>query len=203
MTFDSGDQGGSVRYAARGWRVEPHDTGTSFAFGHSRYRTDRMPIRKHAKTSRAQNVKSAASIAAVRQHADALFRAAQECCRQHDRFARLLARPLVDVEELAIEGMCKACDETLAELAKAYEAAAGSARPGTELPWWHKANALWIASREYVRRHAGCDAVTRRLGQHAPGDLAKLHTEFELEASALLALRHACDAYQGTCPDAA
>ena len=162
-----------------------------------------MPIRKHRSKRSPHNAEHAQSIITVRQHADALFRAAQECCRQHDRFARLLARPVVDVEELAMDGLCRACDQSLAELANAYGLAATGSKPLQDSEWWHRANALWIASREYVRRHAGCDAVTRRMGRHAPGDLANLHAEFELEASALLALRHACDAYRGTCPDAA
>jgi hypothetical protein len=162
-----------------------------------------MPIRKQSSKRSTRDLKSAQTMITVRQHADALFRAAQECCRQHDRFARLLARPVVDIEELAIDGLCKACDQSLEELANAYGQAAVSARPVSDNAWWHKANALWIASREYLRRHAGCDAVTRRMAHHSPSDLTKLHAEFELEASALLALRHACDAYQGTCPDAA
>ena len=162
-----------------------------------------MPIRKPSSKRSPRAAKSAQAMITVRQHADALFRAAQECCRQHDRFARLLARPVVDIEELAMDGLCKACDQSLAELANAYGHAAASVRPMTDSPWLHNANALWIASREYVRRHAGCDAVTRKMQHHAPSDLTKLHTEFELEASALLALRQACDAYRGTCPDAA
>ena len=169
-----------------------------------------MPIRKQSSNGSQRSVKSATSTskvtvssATIRQHADALHRAAEECCRQHDRFARLLKQTVVDVEELAVDGVCKACDHSLAELARAYGDAAATARPSGDPSWWRKANALWLASREYVQRHAGCDAVTRKLSHHAPGDLTKLHAEFELEASALLALRHACEAYRHTNPDAA
>jgi len=169
-----------------------------------------MPIRKQSSNGSLRPVKGAhsatkvaTSAATIRQHADALFRAAEECCRQHDRFARLLKRPVIDVEELALDGLCKACDKSLAEVARAYAEAAGAAKPDGDRTWWNKANALWLASREYVQRHAGCDAVTRKLAHHTPGDLAKLHAEFELEASALLALRQACEAYRHISPDAA
>jgi hypothetical protein len=38
-------------------------------------------------------------------------------------------------------------------------------------------------------------------GKHSAGELATMQMEYELEASALLALRHAADAYRKTRPD--
>jgi len=144
-----------------------------------------------------------APIELVRQHADAMQRAALECCRLHDRFAKLLGKSPVDGEENAADAACRACEEGLASMVTAYERAAARVQPERGEVWWHKANALWMASREYARRNAGCDAATRRLAHHAPADLTKLHTEFELQASALLALRQACEEYRRARPDAA
>ena len=39
---------------------------------------------------------------------------------------------------------------------------AGDVRPeGDDEEWWRRANALWLASKEYLRRHGGCDAASR------------------------------------------
>jgi hypothetical protein len=94
------------------------------------------------------------------------------------------------------------CDGSLAELAEEYQSAAAHVQLAKDLEWWHKANALWHASREYARRHAGCDSLSKRLSsKHSPDQLATMQMEYELEASALLALRHAADAYRKTRPE--
>jgi hypothetical protein len=139
----------------------------------------------------------------VRQHADALLRAALECCHQHDRFAKLYDRAPVDGEEHVADKLCQACEESLSNMVAGYERIAASIHPDGEEVWWRKANAMWMAAREYARRNAGCDEATRRLSHHAPSDLTKLHTEFELQASALLAMRHACEEYRRLRPNAA
>jgi hypothetical protein len=139
-------------------------------------------------------------IATVRSCADALYRSALECCRQHDRIARMTPDD-VDLERKHLEALCHTCDGSLTELADAYNAAAGDVKPVADEAWWHKANALWHASREYVRRHAGCDALARTLSaKHSAEKLAGMQMEYELEASSLLALRHAAEAYQKTRP---
>ena len=46
-----------------------------------------------------------------------------------------------------------------------------------------------IHRREYLRRHGECDSSSKDLKDHSPERLNALHTEYELEASALLALR--------------
>ena len=76
---------------------------------------------------------------------------------------------------------------------------------GADEAWWHRANALWHASREYARRHRGCDRAGRDMAgaQHSSDMLASLNIEYELEASALLALKHATEAYRKVRPEAA
>lgn len=139
---------------------------------------------------------AAPSIDDVREIADALCRAAHECYQQHGRTARIAST--VDGETKGLERLCAVCDETLESLVAEYERAAADARPDAEdEEWWHAANALWLASREYARRHKICGAQTRRLAaHHTPSELETLHLEFELEASALLALKQSCEAYR-------
>ena len=69
--------------------------------------------------------------------------------------------------------------------------------------WWHRANGLWHAAREYARRHQGCDDASRKLRNHSPEALGELAMEYDLEASAVLALRHAAQAYCKVRPQAA
>jgi hypothetical protein len=141
----------------------------------------------------------------VRNRADALYRAAIECCRQHDRAAKLHQADVEpELEHKHQDALCKMCDGSLSEMSAAYEAAAANVHPERDEAWWHKANSMWHASREYARRHAGCDDVSRKLsGKHDPAQLASMQLEYELEASALLALRHAADAYCRTRPELA
>ena len=143
----------------------------------------------------------------VRSRADALYRAAIECCRQHDRSARLFGRSDPELEHKHADALCHMCDGSLAELAAEYEQAAAHVHPEKDEAWWHKANALWHASREYERRHAGCEEMSKRLAakrqgtMKSPSQLATMQVEYELEASALLALRHAAEAYRKTRPE--
>jgi hypothetical protein len=140
-------------------------------------------------------------ISVVRSRADALYRAAVECCRQHDRAAKLSGAEEPELEHKHLDEMCRMCDGSLVEIADEYNKAAAHIHPVTDEAWWHRANALWHASREYARRHAGCDALSKGVsGKHGAESLASMQMEYELEASALLALRHAADAYLKTRP---
>jgi hypothetical protein len=157
-------------------------------------------------TTRRSNAPDAAPadpVAIMRARADALYRAAIECCRQHDRSAKLFNTSEPELEHKHADALCAMCDGSLIELSTAYESASAHVHPpAKEEGWWHKANALWHASREYARRHAGCDALSKRLSaKHSPDQLAAMQMEYELEASALLALRHAADAYRKTRPE--
>ena len=141
-------------------------------------------------------------VANVRARADALFRAAIECCRQHDRSAKLSSSTAdPELEHKHLDALCRMCDGSLTEMADAYTRAAANVHPDGDDAWWHKANALWHASREYARRHAGCDDLSRTVStKHDAGQLGAMQLEYELEASALLALRHAAEAYKRTRP---
>lgn len=140
----------------------------------------------------------------VRTRADALYRAAIECCRQHDRAAKLHNASEPELEHKHVDALCAMCDGSLSEMAQAYSTAAASMHPDGDQAWWHKANALWHASREYARRHAGCDAISKKVsGKHSAEQLAEMQMEYELEASALLALRHAAEAFRKTRPELA
>ncbi len=142
-------------------------------------------------------------MALVRSRADALYRAAVECCRQHDRSAKLSSTPDdPELEHEHLDAICKMCDGSLLDMAQAYNQAAAHLHPERDEAWWHKANALWHASREYGRRHAGCEDIGRKVSsKHDADQLAAMQLEYELEASSLLALRHAAEAYRKTRPD--
>lgn len=142
-------------------------------------------------------------MALVRSRADALYRAAMECCRQHGRSAQLSsATDDPELEHRHLDALCRMCDGSLTEMSDAYTAAAGNLHPDRDEPWWHKANALWHASREYARRHAGCDDISRKVStKHDADQLGSMQLEYELEASALLAMRHAAEAYRRTRPN--
>ena len=152
--------------------------------------------------SPANDAAPADPVVVVRARADALYRAAIECCRQHDRAAKLFGSSDPEQEHKHAEAMCAMCDGSLAELSAEYQTAAAHLQLPKELEWWHKANALWHASREYARRHAGCDALSKSLSsKHSAEQLGSMQMEYELEASALLALRHAAEAYRKTRPE--
>jgi hypothetical protein len=137
----------------------------------------------------------------VRNRADALYRGALECCRQHDRAAKLSDTSEPELEHKHLDALCKMCDRSLAELAEAYSDAAANVIPDRDEEWWHKANSLWHASREYARRHAGNEKLGKGVsGKHPAIKLGSMQMDYELEASALLALRHAAASYLKTRP---
>lgn len=138
----------------------------------------------------------------ARVSADALYRAALDTWHHHERVSRLVGRPTIEAEHRAARDMCRVCDDALRTMVEAYESHTRGLHPdGADAEWWHKANALWHAAREYVRRHAGCDRLAGRGSAHSPDDLADIVLEYDLEASAVLALRHAAEAYRRTRPD--
>jgi hypothetical protein len=143
-------------------------------------------------------------IEAARVAADAMLRAALECCHQHDRYSRLVARPALEVEHRAADETCAVVSTALAQMAAAYGEAAKDLRPkgGPDEDWWHRANALWHASREFSRRQTCGERSARSSEKHDPGALADLVLQYDLEASALLALRQAADAYRKMRPEA-
>jgi hypothetical protein len=142
----------------------------------------------------------------ARVKADAMLRAALECCHQHDRYARLVSRPALEAEHRAADEMCVVVTNALLEVADSYGEAAKDLRPNgsPDEEWWHRANSLWHASREYGRRQTCCERHSQRTKgvKRNPDGLADLVLQYDLEASALLALRQAADAYRKTRPQA-
>jgi hypothetical protein len=141
----------------------------------------------------------------ARVKADAMARAALECCHQHDRYARLVSRPALEAEHRAADEMCVVVTNALIEMAESYGEAAKELRPNgsPDEEWWHRANALWHASREYGRRQTCCERQSRRAkATRQPNGLGELVVQYDLEASAVLALRHAADAYRKARPQA-
>ena len=68
----------------------------------------------------------------VRARADALYRAAIECCRQHDRAAKLhggLEEPEPELEHKHVDALCAMSDSSLIEMSEAYETAAADLHP--------------------------------------------------------------------------
>jgi len=143
------------------------------------------------------------SVDAICAKADALFRAACECCRQHERQARMGEISSLDSEHRTATELVKLCDAALAEAAAAYEKCTARARPnGDDEAWWHRANGLWSASREYLRRNSESDRASRRIEPRSATKLGELQIDYELEASALLALQQAMEGYRKVRPGA-
>lgn len=133
--------------------------------------------------------------------ADRLYRSAAECIRQRERYARLVESGASEVEQQAALRIACLCDEILVETANTYEGVANREAPPRGEEWAHRANALWHACREYQRRHRDCDERSRRLTAHKPQHFQELAVEYDLEASALLALKMAVASYRKSCPD--
>ena len=95
--------------------------------------------------------------------------------------------------------MAELCDlghRHLAARTAAWEKAAAEGQGKSVDAFWHAANTLWHASREYARRHRSCDAMTTNVSRRPADALGALTLEYELEASALLALRNAVAGYR-------
>lgn len=137
----------------------------------------------------------------VRDASDALCRAARESCHQHERLSHVLG---IAVDDSELQGVCdvtELCDRILADRTAHYEETAALGRGNEPEGWWHAANGLWMAAREYGRRHVACDAVSTRFKRHTAANLGELTMEYELEMSARLALKQAITAYQKERPE--
>lgn len=134
----------------------------------------------------------------IRQRADALYRTAAECCHQHERLARLMHKSPTAVEQRISAQVVRLCDDALAQITADYErCAARACLEGDDAAWWHKANTLWQSAREYARRHRLSDLVSNgSSGAHPAVMLGEMQVDYELEASALLALQQAMAAYR-------
>ncbi len=133
--------------------------------------------------------------------ADALYRAASECCRHHQRYSRLVDKGVSTQEQRSALEFAFMHDDLLGTAMTGYEKVTNGAPARSSEDWWKKSNMLWHASREYIRRHENCDSVARAKG-HSRDELGAMTMEFDLEASALLALRMAVDSYRVVRPEA-
>jgi hypothetical protein len=146
--------------------------------------------------------RSTQAVSPLTDAADALFRAAIEACRQHERVARCSGRGCTDDELKEMAELCELGHRHLAARTVAWETAAAEGQGKSEDAFWHSANALWHASREYARRHHSCDALNTKVSRRSTDALGALTLEYELEASALLALSHAVAGYRKLRTDA-
>ena len=131
----------------------------------------------------------------VKDAGDALYRAAQECCHQHERIAALIKLEADDQEFAAAWEMADLAESQLVARTTAYEQIAAAGRGAEPEDWWHRANALWMACREYARRYAAsADAASRRK-RHTAAELSEIAVEYELEVSARMAVKQAIKGY--------
>ncbi len=133
--------------------------------------------------------------------ADSLFRSSAECCRQQARISRVLDLHC-DQEELeAVIEVSVLCVRILNDAITRYAALGSDSHDGLDDQCWHAANTLWHASREYARRHQSCNVKSAQMSRHSATQLGALAIEYELKASAVLALRYAVDQYNKVRPE--
>ncbi len=141
--------------------------------------------------------------AALRDIADTLYRAASDSCREHRRYAELVDGDAADSEQRAARTMVRGCDEILDEAVDLYEIACLEESGHGDDAWWHKANVVWRAAKEYLRHQASSRRLLRGGNGHSRNELMELRIEHELEASALLRLRQAIESYKAARPEVA
>ncbi len=141
--------------------------------------------------------------AALQCAADNMLRSASECCRQQARIGRVLDLQCGEEELEAVIEVSVLCVRILAESCERYSAVGSGSRDGLDEATWHAANTLWHASREYARRHNSCNVKSAQMSRHSANHLGELAVEYELKASAVLALRYAVEQYQKIRPSAA
>jgi len=134
--------------------------------------------------------------------ADALGRTAAETCRQHERLSRLMDLGVAQTELEATHALVDTCDLALAECVRDMERACANTPSSEDADVRQSANALWLSAREYLRRHSIAEKASRQLQQHDVEKLGDLHFEYELEASAMLALKQTAHAYAKFRPEA-
>jgi len=134
--------------------------------------------------------------------ADSLYRSAAECCRQQARISRVLDLHCGEAELEAVIEVSVLSVRILNDAIAQYAAMGSSSHEGLDESVWHAANSLWHASREYARRHQSCNVRSAKLSRHSATQLGELAVEYELKASAVLALRYAVEEYTKQRPQA-
>ncbi len=153
-----------------------------------------MPISKSAPAKRAAAL-SVQEPPDLQCASDAMFRAAGECCRQQARLSRVLELSCGEDELKGVIEVSVLSARVLEASGARYAALAADAHDGLDEACWHAANTLWHAGREYARRHQACNVKSAKLSRHSSTQLGELAVEYELKASAVLALRYAVDQY--------
>lgn len=138
----------------------------------------------------------------VRDAADSLYRAARECCHQHERLSTLNHVHADDAEFNATWDVAEICEAQLEARTVSYEQTAELGRGKEPEDWWRAANGLWHACREYARRHTASNAAHSRSRRHGAEELKGISMEYELELSARMAMKQAMDKYGALRPDA-
>jgi len=134
--------------------------------------------------------------------ADSLYRSAAECCRQQARISLVLDLHCAQEELEAVIECSVLSVRILADAGARYSALGSASHDGLDEACWHAANALWHASREYARRHQSCNVKSAQMSRHSATQLGELAIEYELKASAVLALRYAVEEYHKARPGA-
>lgn len=126
---------------------------------------------------------------------DALGRTAAEACRQHERLARLIEMGVANSELAAAHAMVDMIDLALEETVQEFERKCAKSPSAVSADVRQSANTMWLAARQYLKRHSMAERASRQIRQGSES-LNDLHFEYELEASALLALKQATNNYQ-------
>jgi len=128
--------------------------------------------------------------------AELLQGVALESCGRHHRYSALVKRGAAVSEQKAALAAVRECDEILDEAVDLYQLVCLEETNHADDAWWHKANMVWRAAKEYLRHNVASRRSTRFDNGHSRYHLRELSIEYELEASALLHLRHATDSYK-------
>lgn len=98
--------------------------------------------------------------------------------------------------------MVDTIDLALAECVRDYEKCCAKHPAPEDAEIRSKSNTLWLAARDYLRRHSIAEKASRQLTQHNAEKFGVLKSEYELEASAMLSLRQATTALAKIRPEA-
>ncbi len=127
--------------------------------------------------------------------ADSLGRTAAETCRQHERLSRLNNLRVHHDELQAAHALVDTCDLALAECVVTFEKVCGKSPISDNAEVQSLATKLWMAAREYLRRHSIAEKASHQLTHHDAEKLSDLQLEYEFMASALLSLKQATASY--------
>ncbi|MGV3710416.1 MAG: hypothetical protein ACO1Q7_16410 [Gemmatimonas sp.] len=110
---------------------------------------------------------------------------------------------MLHAELEAAHALVDTCDLALAECVAAYEKRCAKTQVSDDASIHAKANTMFLSARDYLRRHSIAEKAQQQLNkQHDFDKLSDLQLEYELLASALLALKQATSAYLTVRPEA-